>query len=27
VLLFSCHPGRWRDMGVPVRSLEAKPSQ
>jgi uncharacterized protein YhaN len=27
VLLFSCHPGRWRDMGVPVRSLEAEPSQ
>jgi hypothetical protein len=22
VLLFSCHPGRWRDMGVPVRSLD-----
>ena len=27
VLLFSCHPGRWRDMGVPVRSLEAAYSQ
>jgi len=27
VLLFSCHPGRWRDMGVPVRSLEAERSQ
>lgn len=22
VLLFSCHPDRWRDMGVPVRELE-----
>lgn len=27
VLLFSCHPGRWRDMGVPVRSLDAEHSQ
>ncbi|CEA06126.1 Chromosome partition protein Smc [Pseudomonas saudimassiliensis] len=23
VLLFSCHPDKWRDMGVPVRELEA----
>lgn len=22
VLLFTCHPGRWRDMGVALRSLE-----
>lgn len=22
VLLFSCHPDKWRDMGVPVRELE-----
>jgi len=21
VLLFTCHPGRWRDMGVPARAL------
>ena len=21
VLLFSCHPGRWRDMGTPLRAL------
>lgn len=23
VLLFTCHPDKWRDMGVPVRTLEA----
>lgn len=23
VLLFTCHPDKWRDMGVPVRALEA----
>ena len=23
VLLFSCHPDKWRDMGVPVRELES----
>lgn len=22
VLLFTCHPGAWRDMGVPLRTLE-----
>jgi len=22
VLLFTCHPGNWRDMGVPLRALE-----
>lgn len=22
VLLFTCHPDKWRDMGVPVRTLE-----
>ena len=22
VLLFTCHPAAWRDMGVPVRPLE-----
>jgi DNA repair exonuclease SbcCD ATPase subunit len=22
VLLFTCHPDKWRDMGVPIRSLE-----
>lgn len=25
VLLFTCHPEDWRDMGVPIRSLEAQP--
>lgn len=23
VLLFTCHPDKWRDLGVPVRTLEA----
>ena len=23
VLLFTCHPANWRDMGVPLRALEA----
>lgn len=23
VLLFTCHPANWRDMGVPLRSLDA----
>jgi len=23
ILLFSCHPDKWRDMGVPVRELES----
>jgi DNA repair exonuclease SbcCD ATPase subunit len=23
VLLFTCHPDKWRDMGVPVRALES----
>jgi hypothetical protein len=22
VLLFTCHPEDWRDLGVPVRSLQ-----
>ena len=22
VLLFTCHPDKWRDMGVPVRTLD-----
>ena len=26
VLLFTCHPGSWRDMGVLLRSLESVPS-
>lgn len=26
VLLFTCHPALWRDMGVPLRSLEAERS-
>ncbi|MDP1534239.1 MAG: GTP-binding protein, partial [Rubrivivax sp.] len=26
VLLFTCHPARWRDMGVALRSLEAERS-
>ena len=26
VLLFTCHPGSWRDMGVLLRSLENVPS-
>ena len=21
VLLFTCHPAQWRDMGVPLRAL------
>ncbi len=25
VLLFTCHPGNWRDMGVEQRSLHAEP--
>jgi len=24
LLLFTCHPAQWRDMGVPIRSLEAE---
>lgn len=27
VLLFTCHPGNWRDMGVQLRSLEAVNSE
>ncbi|HWP00434.1 MAG TPA: hypothetical protein VNL74_07400 [Methylococcus sp.] len=23
ILLFTCHPVRWRDLGVEARSLEA----
>jgi energy-coupling factor transporter ATP-binding protein EcfA2 len=26
VLLFTCHPGSWRDMGVQLRSLHALPA-
>ncbi len=26
VLLFTCHPGSWRDMGVMLRSLDSVPS-
>ncbi len=26
VLLFTCHPAHWRDMGVPLRALEAERS-
>lgn len=26
VLLFTCHPGNWRDMGVALRSLDAQRS-
>lgn len=26
LLLFSCHPEAWRDMGVPIRSIAARPS-
>ncbi len=26
VLLFTCHPAHWRDMGVPMRALTADPS-
>lgn len=22
VLLFTCHPAHWRDMGVPLRALD-----
>jgi hypothetical protein len=22
ILLFSCHPGNWRDLGVPARDLQ-----
>ena len=25
VLLFTCHPADWRDMGVPVRALQTEP--
>jgi energy-coupling factor transporter ATP-binding protein EcfA2 len=26
LLLFTCHPGNWRDMGVPLRALEPAPA-